>query len=384
MTRDLDVGELWSGVGNVAAAARDNGHTAAEFDLDRVPGYTNVPGPSSEDITTEAGFLKALGLVLRLRPAGLLWMGPLCSSFVFPDSSHCKRKASNFDGDTTYPPVSQGNLMAVIAAFLVQVALARGVHAAIENPAGSTFWSFIRGYCKLLDCLNFQVTPRCAFDDDPLPKISKKYKVNGSGAWVRRLQRNCNCPDGEHQMLMHDAESGRTGNKELLKASGAYPPRFGAAVIGAWEAAGPVCAALQEVAANTEWTQKTSKPVDVQQDKKRETPKKKKSPWDSQEAAANTAWTQKASRPVDVHEDKKRETPEKKTSPWDSQEFLGDQGSAPKKTRRSSPWNTEQPSTKEELAPKATSRPGPWGTEQAVCKSPKPPCATARRRGPWD
>ena len=119
-------------------------------------------------------------------------------------------------------------------------------------------------------------------------------------------------------------------------------------------------------------------------DKKRETPKKKKSPWDSQEVAANTEWTQKASRPVDVHEDKKRETPEKKTSPWDSQEFLGDQGSAPKKTRRSSPWSTEEPSTKEELAPKATSRPGPWGTEQAVCKSPKPPCATARRRGPWD
>ena len=282
VTRDLDVGELWSGVGNVAAAARDTGHSAAEFDLDRVPGYTNVPGPSNEDITTEAGFLKALGLVLQLRPAGLLWMGPLCSSFVFPDSSKCKRKASNFDGDTTYPPVFQGNLMAVIAAFLVQVALARGVHAAIENPAGSTFWSFIRGYCKLLDCLNFQVTPRCAFDDHPLPKISKKYKVSGSGAWVRRLQRNCSCPDGQHQMLMHDAESGRTGNKELLKASGAYPPRFGDAVIGAWEAAGPVCAALQEVAANTEWTQKASRPVDVHQDKKRETPKKKMSPWDSQ------------------------------------------------------------------------------------------------------
>ena len=347
-TRDLDVVELWSGVGNVAAAARDNGHSAAEFDLDRVPGYTNVPGPSNEDITTEAGFLKALGLVLRLRPAGLLWMGPLCSSFVFPDSSHCKRKASNFDGDTTYTPVFEGNMMAVIAAFLVQVALARGVHAAIENPGGSTFWSFIRGYCKLLDCLNFQLTPRCPFDDGPLPKISKKYKVSGTGAWVRRLQRTCSCPDGQHQLLMHTAETGSvTGNKDLLKASGAYPPRFGAAVIGAWEAAGPVCAALQEAAANTEWTQKTSSPADVQQDKKRETPKKKK-------------------------------------SPWDSQEFLGDQGSVLKKTRRSSPWDTEQPSTKEELAPKATSRPGPWGTEQAARKSRKPPCATAHRRGPWD
>ena len=141
----MDVGELWSGVGNVAAAARDNGHSAAEFDLDRVPGYTNVPGPSSEDITTEAGFLKALGLVLRLRPAGLLWMGPLCSSFVFPDSSHCKRKASNFDGDTTYPPVFQGNLMAVIAAFLVQVALARGLQERYiqHTTPGILYWEFL-------------------------------------------------------------------------------------------------------------------------------------------------------------------------------------------------------------------------------------------------
>ena len=91
VTRDLDVAELWSDVGNVAAAARDNGHSAAEFDLDGVPGYANALGPSNEDITTEAGFLKALSVVLRVRPAGLVWMGPLCSSFVFPDSLHCLR-----------------------------------------------------------------------------------------------------------------------------------------------------------------------------------------------------------------------------------------------------------------------------------------------------
>ena len=143
--------------------------------------------------------------------------------------------------------------------------------------------------------------------------------LSGSGVWVRRLQRKCSCPDGQHQLLMHTAETGSiTGNKELLKASGAYPPRFGAAVIAAWEAAGPVCAALREAAANTEWTKKTSSPVDVQQDKKRETPKKKK-------------------------------------SPWDSQEFLGDRGSALKKTRRSSPWDTEQPEASSR--PEATSRP---------------------------
>ena len=93
--------------------------------------------------------------------------------------------------------------MAMIAVLLMQVALVRGTHAAIENPGGNTFWSFIRGYCKLLDCLNFQLVPRCAFDDAPFPKIFKQYKVNGSGPWVRKLQRTCRCPGGQHQQLMH-------------------------------------------------------------------------------------------------------------------------------------------------------------------------------------
>ena len=52
--------------------------------------------------------------------------------------------------------------------------------------------------------------------------------------------------------------------------------------------------------------------------------------------------TQKTSSPADVLQDKKRETPKKKKSPWDSQGFLGDQGSALKKTRRSSTKGDQQ------------------------------------------
>jgi hypothetical protein len=47
--RDLDVVELWSGVGRVAAVARERGHEAAEFDVDRIPGLTNTPGACNED-----------------------------------------------------------------------------------------------------------------------------------------------------------------------------------------------------------------------------------------------------------------------------------------------------------------------------------------------
>ena len=78
--RDLDVVELWSGAGHIAGAARESGHVAAEFDIERIPGHTNVAGPTSEDITTKGGFRRALRLVLRLRAGGLLWMAPLCCS----------------------------------------------------------------------------------------------------------------------------------------------------------------------------------------------------------------------------------------------------------------------------------------------------------------
>ena len=103
--RDLDVVELWSGAGHIAGAARESGHVAAEFDIERIPGHTNVAGPTSEDITTKGGFHRALRLVSRLRLGGLLWVAPLCCSFVFPNSAKCNRKASNFGGDTSYLPV---------------------------------------------------------------------------------------------------------------------------------------------------------------------------------------------------------------------------------------------------------------------------------------
>ena len=64
--RDLDVVELFSGVGAVHRAAQSLGLRSAVFDKFRVPGVTDKPsGSGSEDMAEEAGFLSALGLVLR-------------------------------------------------------------------------------------------------------------------------------------------------------------------------------------------------------------------------------------------------------------------------------------------------------------------------------
>ena len=143
VVRDVDVVELWSGVEAVTRAARQRHFHAISFDIARVPGLTDVDGAGSEDITTEFGFRKALSLVARIRSAGLLVEAPVCSSFVFPNSSNTKRKHDNIAGDIMYPPVQLGNLMANIAAFLLVVAIARGVHGVLENPAGSLMFAFL-------------------------------------------------------------------------------------------------------------------------------------------------------------------------------------------------------------------------------------------------
>ncbi len=92
-----------------------------------------------------------MSLVLRVREGGLVWMAPLCSSFVFPDSSRTKRKAGAFEGDPNYRPVLLGNAMVMVAIFLAATAVSREVHFAIENPAGSTLWSFSRLFTDFLD-----------------------------------------------------------------------------------------------------------------------------------------------------------------------------------------------------------------------------------------
>ena len=173
VARDTDVVELWSGVGAVVAAAGNLGFETRAFDLHRVPGVTNRAGAENEDITKKSGFGIALKHVLSLRPGGLLWMAPLCSSFVFPNNSNTKRTKANFAGDESYKPVAEGNLMAMICVFFAQLALARCVHVGFENLVGSTIWSYCRMWCKVLDLLECKTIGRCAYDEGPFPRLGK-------------------------------------------------------------------------------------------------------------------------------------------------------------------------------------------------------------------
>ena len=85
--RTKDVVELWCGVGAIVAAASAAGYVVQKLDKYRVPGVTDKDGPASEDLLTWFGFMSTVHCVLAIRIGGLLWMAPVCSSFVFMSSS---------------------------------------------------------------------------------------------------------------------------------------------------------------------------------------------------------------------------------------------------------------------------------------------------------
>ena len=237
--REVDVVELWCGVGSIVAAASAATYVVRKFDKFRVPEVTDQEGPASEDLLSSWGFLSAVRCVLAIRTGGLLWMAPVCSSFVFMNSSKCKRKVGNWMGDMNYKPVAEGNLHATVAAFLYALAHLRGVLPVIENPAGSVIFHYPM-LELVLSCWSGAkaICCRCAFATERMGKRWKKaYKLVGD-AWVTHLAAPCRCPSGLHCSLVHrvlrNGAYKTTGRKDLLRASAAYPTKMGKFVVQQW------------------------------------------------------------------------------------------------------------------------------------------------------
>ena len=72
--RDLDFIEVFAGEAAVTKALRAMGHTGACMDLRR---------DARHNVLQPVGFITLLALVMRLRPRGLLWLAPVCSTWVF-------------------------------------------------------------------------------------------------------------------------------------------------------------------------------------------------------------------------------------------------------------------------------------------------------------
>ena len=233
IARDLDCVELWCGVGAIWKAAAAQGHKSRGFDLNN---------DVAENMLTEQGFLKALELTLRLATTGMLWMAPVCSSWVFLNLKNTMRHA-NIWGNRFCQAVRDGNAMAISASFLFLVSWARGVFAAMENPVNSFFFKFppvalasrlVNGY--------YQTTPRCAWCSQPLgQRWLKRYKFQATSSWVSPLWMPCPCGKGNHKSLVVLRVSGARkkihGRRSALTASAAYPASLGVAIVAAWRQA---------------------------------------------------------------------------------------------------------------------------------------------------
>jgi hypothetical protein len=96
VARDLQAAEVFSGVGEVWGNAAKRQLPAAGFDKDRLPGESDDPASRlCEDLCTATGFNNAMKLVARLVEGGLLWLAPLCASFVWLNLIKTKRCAEN-------------------------------------------------------------------------------------------------------------------------------------------------------------------------------------------------------------------------------------------------------------------------------------------------
>ena len=196
----------------------------------------------------------------------MLALGPDCSSFTFPNSSRHKRTSHNTVGDLSYFPVQVGNLMAVIAVFLCQLALARRAHFAMENPGDSQFFRFIDKVCLSFWGLGVeawrlftQTVARCPYDDSPEPKLGKLYKWVSSCQGIKGLNARCTCQSAHRKLgiTCHDDMGSKswTGDHQALGESAAYPQRLGEALINMWQLhCQPISVDWSRHALAMEWT----------------------------------------------------------------------------------------------------------------------------------
>ena len=74
---------------------------------------------------------------MLLQPGSMCWLGVVCSSFVWINSSTHMRSPWDPTGDTNKPYVANGNCLVSVASVFAMLAWLRGSIFVIENPKGS-------------------------------------------------------------------------------------------------------------------------------------------------------------------------------------------------------------------------------------------------------
>ena len=174
-----------------------------------------------------------LWLTFTCSPA-VQWLGVVCSSHVWISSGTSKRTRDNPMGDESRRFVKSGNNMAYLAAYQVTVAEFIEVESVVEQPISSTLdrLAFVAKAFHATS-VTISTTPLGAFGA-PSQKLVRLYHCSqrlpqsDSLTWVQALKRPV--PRNiKFKSLVRNSKGKVSGVPRLLKASGAYPPAFGAA-----------------------------------------------------------------------------------------------------------------------------------------------------------
>ena len=101
------------------------------------------------DLTTTRGFCHLLCLLLRMPVGAILWMAPVCSSFVWISASVTRRSRAFPCGRRGVLSVEVGNLLLTRTILAIMLASAKQICWVLEQP-NSTKAKFMKRFQKLL------------------------------------------------------------------------------------------------------------------------------------------------------------------------------------------------------------------------------------------
>ena len=199
-----------------------------------------------ENILSDQGMLFCIRLAMALAPHGVMWLGTVCSSFVWLCRSTTARSERNPRGNTDLACVSMGNQMAARSALLALLAMANRTWWVLEQP----FSSIMQLHPALVYLKELAIFPWAdwhvadtfmgAFEGLSV----KEHQLMSSKWWIHGMSRPKPVVDAPAQttsVVVRIATDGTkmkttTGNKGALKESQHYTDNFGDAFLNLYQA----------------------------------------------------------------------------------------------------------------------------------------------------
>ena len=130
--QDMDFVELFAGEAAVSRGMRGFGYRGWTMDL-RIS--------LDHDLLSPAGFLQLLACLAQLRPGGVFWAAPPCSTWVFM-SRHSTGRDRCVTGNTSSPYVLAQNALVCRLLVALRFCVARGVDFIVEQPHSTVMFEY--------------------------------------------------------------------------------------------------------------------------------------------------------------------------------------------------------------------------------------------------